>query len=142
MLDNFTLQILEHNHSNKETEHFDCNQFYSLSKLVPPPPVSDNDNEQSVSTINYRGSMASTESSDMVGSIWPSSFTSNSNDQSIVSQNEALPNPKQEESGEDLYILQDIELIDIIDKTMVLFYFPFIVFIGYSFYIYFPFGQW
>lgn len=104
MLDNFSLQILEHEHSNKESEHFDCNQFYSLSKPVPPPPVSDYDNEQSISTINYHGSMASMESSDMVSSIRPSSFTSNSNEQSIVSQNETLPNPKQEESGEDLYI--------------------------------------
>lgn len=101
MLDNFALQILEHQYSNKETEHFDNKQFYSLSKPVPLPPVSDNENEQSVNTINHHGS---TQSSDMASSNWTSSFTSNSKDESIVSQNETRPSPKQEESGQRIYI--------------------------------------
>lgn len=96
MLDNFTLQILEHEYSNKETEHFDNKQFYSLSKPVPLPPVSDNENEQPVNTTNYHRSM---ESSDMASSIWLSSFTSNSKEEIIISQNETQSGPKQEESG-------------------------------------------
>ncbi|XP_057795613.1 probable serine/threonine-protein kinase PBL15 [Salvia miltiorrhiza] len=103
VLDNFTLKILDHEYSNKETEHFDSKQFYSLSKPVPLPPVSDNENEQSVNTINYHRSM---ESSDMASSIWPSSFTSNSKEESIVSQNETRPSPNQEESGNTRQIME------------------------------------
>ncbi|KAH6836049.1 hypothetical protein C2S53_012017 [Perilla frutescens var. hirtella] len=107
VLDNFSLQIFEHEYSGKETEHFDSKQFYSLSKRVPLPPVSDNDNEQSVNTINYHGSMTSKEISDMASSIWLSSFTANSNEQSIVSQNETRPYPQQEESGNTRQILNN-----------------------------------
>ena len=95
MLDNFSLQILENEYSNKETEHFDSKQFYSLSKPVPLPPVSDNENEQPVNTMNGH---RSPESSDMA-SIWPLSFTSDSKEESIVSQSETQPSPKKEDSG-------------------------------------------
>lgn len=100
MLDNFSLQILEHEYSRKENEYFDNKQFFSLSKPVPLPPNSDNENEQSVNTINNHGSRTSSiENSDMASSIWLSSFTSNSKEQSVVSGNESRPSPKKDESG-------------------------------------------
>ena len=85
MLDNFSLKILINGYSNKEAEHFDNKQFYSLSKPVPLPPVSDSENEQPVNAMNYHRYM---ESSDL-----------NSKEESIVSQSETWPGPKQEYSG-------------------------------------------
>ncbi|KAL1543755.1 non-specific serine/threonine protein kinase [Salvia divinorum] len=102
VLDNFSLQILENEYSNKETEHFDNKQFYSLSKPVPLPPVSDNENEQPVNTTNYH---ISPESSD-TASIWPLSFSSNSKEESIVSHSESQPNPKKEDSGNTRQIME------------------------------------
>lgn len=105
VLDNFLLEILRHDHFNKEIDHIEDTHFYSLSKPVPLPPVSDNDNnEQSVATIGYHGSMTSMESSDMAKSSLLSSFTSNSKEHSIVSQDELWSNPMQEESGQRIYI--------------------------------------
>ncbi|KAI3464594.1 hypothetical protein Pfo_021257 [Paulownia fortunei] len=100
VLDNLSLDILRPFYSNKETDYMEDKQFYSLSKPVPLPSVSDNENnEQSVVTISNHGSMNSTETSDMGKISLLSSSTSNSKEQSFSSQDEFGSNPKQQESG-------------------------------------------
>ncbi|KAG8378171.1 hypothetical protein BUALT_Bualt08G0110200 [Buddleja alternifolia] len=100
ILDNFSLQILRPYYIDKEMEYIEDKQFYSLSKTVPLPPVSDNENnEQSVSIVSYHGSMTSLEISDLATSISLSSFKSNANEYSLSSQDESGSNPKQDESG-------------------------------------------
>ncbi|KAK6131992.1 hypothetical protein DH2020_034266 [Rehmannia glutinosa] len=98
VLDNLTLDISRPFYSDKETDYIEDNkQFYSLSKPVPLPPVSDNENEQSLAVISCHGYMNSIESSDMGKSS--SSFASNFKEQSFSSQDEVGSNHKQEESG-------------------------------------------
>ncbi|XP_042033887.1 proline-rich receptor-like protein kinase PERK3 isoform X1 [Salvia splendens] len=92
VLDNFSVKILINGYSNKEAEHFDNKQFYSLSKPVPLPPVSDSENEQLVNTMNYHRSM---ESSDLT-----------SKEESIVSLSETWSGPKQEDSGNTRQIME------------------------------------
>ncbi|KAK6132240.1 hypothetical protein DH2020_034023 [Rehmannia glutinosa] len=100
VLDNLTLDISRSFYSDKETDYIEDNkQFYSLSKPVPLPPVSDNENEQSLAVISCHGYMNSIESSDMGKSSSLPSFASNFKEQSFSSQDEVGSNPKQEESG-------------------------------------------
>ncbi|KAL8481891.1 hypothetical protein ACS0TY_027600 [Phlomoides rotata] len=80
--DNFSLEIVRPDDFKMETmDQFD-DDFYSLSKTVPLPQVSDNENnEQPVVTLSHYGSMISTESSDMTLSNLISSFTSRTKEQ-------------------------------------------------------------
>ncbi|KAL0360307.1 UNVERIFIED_CONTAM: Inactive protein kinase SELMODRAFT [Sesamum radiatum] len=98
--DNLSLAILRSYCADRETDYVDDKQFHSLSKSVPLPPVSDNENsEQSVATNSHDGYATSSESSDMAKSSSLSSFTSNSKDYSLSLQDEFGSNPKQRESA-------------------------------------------
>ncbi|KAL0438167.1 UNVERIFIED_CONTAM: Inactive protein kinase SELMODRAFT [Sesamum latifolium] len=98
--DNLSLEILRSYCADRETDYVDDKQFHSLSKPVPLPPVSDNENsEQSVTTNSHDGYATSSESSDMAKSSSLSSFTSNSKDYSLSLQDEFGSNPKQRESA-------------------------------------------
>ncbi|KAL0326101.1 UNVERIFIED_CONTAM: Inactive protein kinase SELMODRAFT [Sesamum radiatum] len=98
--DNLSLEILRSCCADRETDYVDDKQFHSLSKPVPLPPVSDNENsEQSVTTNSHDGYATSSESSDMAKSSSLSSFTSNSKDYSFSMQDEFGSNPKQGESA-------------------------------------------
>ncbi|KAL2232317.1 UNVERIFIED_CONTAM: Protein NSP-INTERACTING KINASE 3 [Sesamum indicum] len=98
--DNLSLEILRSYCAERETDYLDDKQFHSLSKPVPQPPVSDNENsEQSVATNSHDGYATSSESSDMAKSSSLSSFTSNSKDYSLSWQDEFGSNPKQGESA-------------------------------------------
>lgn len=95
VLDNLSLDILRPSYSDKEIDYIEDKQFYSLAKPVPLPPVSDNENnDQSVVTISYHGSMTSNESSDMSKSSSLSSISLNSN-----RLDELGSNSKQDQSG-------------------------------------------
>lgn len=95
VLDNLSLDILRPSYSDKEIDYIEDKQFYSLAKPVPLPPVSDNENnDQSVVTISYHGSMTSNESSDMSKSSSLSSISLKSN-----RLDELGSNSKQDQSG-------------------------------------------
>lgn len=95
VLDNLSLDILRPSYSDKEIDYIEDKQFYSLAKPVPLPPVSDNENnDQSVVTISYHGSMTSNESSDTSKSSSLSSISLNSN-----RLDELGSNSKQDQSG-------------------------------------------
>ncbi|XP_051139041.1 serine/threonine-protein kinase CDG1-like isoform X2 [Andrographis paniculata] len=94
VLDNLTLEILRSSNTNKEIDYIEDKVYYSLSKSVPPQPVSDNENkEQSSISVSYNAPMVSIDSN------FPTSFTYQAKDHTVPSQNGLPRNLKKEDSG-------------------------------------------
>lgn len=87
VLDNFTLEVLRSDYSEKDIDNIEVKLFYSLSKTVPLPSSQDNDNnEQTSMSLNYAASMVSQPSSVMAKS---NLFTSNLKEHSFSLQDES-----------------------------------------------------
>ncbi|KAH6759159.1 hypothetical protein C2S51_019394 [Perilla frutescens var. frutescens] len=99
-LDDFSLKVLRPFYSDKATANIEHELFYSLSKIVPLIPVEYNpNNDQSVISPILHGSSSSRGSSGSDKSSFPSSLTSRSKEQSILSPDEFVSNSHQEKPG-------------------------------------------